>query len=244
MNADVFSAQENLSVEHLVDKIFNIVESNIIEGKLKPRSLLAEDKLAKIFGTSRSPVREALLRLENIGLVVRTTQNRKIVALLSSGLAEEYYQVWEMVESFAGGLTCEIATERTYLQLESVLLEMEKTSGTEEFARYRRLNYEFHSLFVEECPNQSLSQLYDRAVKSIQWCWNLSLHHRDDIVRSNSEHKKLYAAFKKREKAEFEALVRKHIYEASIRFLCNFKNIPESVEGSVWKKAAELETTL
>jgi len=227
MNDEIFSTQESLSVEHLVDKIFNIIEESIIEGKLKPRSLLAEDKLAKIFGTSRSPVREALLRLENIGLVVRTDQNRKIVAPLSAELAREYYQIWEMIESFAGGLACETATEKTYLQLESVLREMEEISGKEEFVRYRRLNYEFHSLFAQECPNQSLSQLYDRALKSIRWCWNLSLHHKSDIVRSNAEHKTLYMAFKKGEKNEFEALARKHIYEASIRFLGNFKNLPE-----------------
>lgn len=230
MSYELLGTQENLSVEHLVDKIFNIIEENIIEGKLKPRSLLAEDKLAKIFGTSRSPVREALLRLENIGLVVKTGQNRKIVAPLSAELAKECYQIWEMTESFAGGLTCEAATEKTYLQVESVLQEMEEMSGKEEFVRYRRLNYEFHSLFVEECPNQSLSQLYTRSLKSIRWCWNLSLHHRSDIVRSNAEHKKLFTAFKNRKKSEFEALTRKHIHEASIRFLGNFKSLPENTD--------------
>lgn len=221
---EVFGAQEALSVEHLVDRIFTIIETNIIEGKLKPRSLLAEDKLSKVFGTSRSPVREALLRLENVGLVVRTDQNRKIVAPLSAELAQEYYQIWEMVESYTGGLTCEIATDKTYLQMESILKEMAQISGQDDFKRYRQLNYEFHSLFVEECPNQSLLQLYDRAVKSIQWCWNLSLHHRDDIVHSNQEHKELYAAFRKRDRSGFEALIRTHIHDASVRFLNAFSS--------------------
>ncbi|MDR1978067.1 MAG: GntR family transcriptional regulator [Synergistaceae bacterium] len=225
---EIFGAQEALSVEHLVDRIFNIIENNIIEGKLKPRSLLAEDKLAKVFGTSRSPVREALLRLENIGLVVRTDQNRKIVAPLSTELAGEYYQIWEMVESFAGGLACGTATDRTYLQLESALREMEEISDSDEkdLKRYRHLNYEFHSLFVEECTNQTLLQFYDRAIKSIQWCWNLSLNHKDDVVRSNNEHKQLYAAFKSRDRACFETLLRKHIHDASIRFVHAFKTIP------------------
>ncbi|MDR1732411.1 MAG: GntR family transcriptional regulator [Synergistaceae bacterium] len=231
MMDEIFDAQETLSVDHLVDRIFSIIEGHIIEGKLKPRSLLAEDKLARVFGTSRSPVREALLRLENIGLVVRTEQNRKIVAPLSLELAEEYYQIWEMVEGFAGGLTCRTATDRTYLQLESILREMQAISGAgpEEFGRYRSLNYEFHSLFVEECPNQTLLQYYDRAIKAIQWCWNLSLHHRDEIVRSNEEHKELYTVFKSRDAAGFEVLVRKHIYDASVRFLRAFKNSSETV---------------
>lgn len=226
---EIFGTQEALSVEHLVDRIFAIIETNIIEGKLQPRSLLAEDKLAKVFGTSRSPVREALLRLENIGMVVRTDQNRKIVAPLSAELAQEYYQIWEMVESYTGGLTCEIATDRTYLQMESILRDMEDISGREDSGRYRQLNYEFHSLFTEECPNQSLLQLYDRAVKSIQWCWNLSLHHRDDIVRSNLEHKELYVAFKSRDRSKFEILIRKHICDASVRFLRVFANTPDTV---------------
>lgn len=216
---EIFGSQEALSVESLVDQIFNIIETNIIEGKLKPRSLLSEDKLARVFGTSRSPVREALLRLENVGLVVRTDQNRKTVAPLSLELAEEYYRMWEMVESFTGGLTCEIATDRTYLQIESILRDMEDISEKDDLKRYRQLNYEFHSLFVEECPNQTLLQLYDRAIKSIQWCWNLSLHHKDDVIRSNSEHKELYAVFKKRDRARFETLVREHIHGASVRFM-------------------------
>jgi DNA-binding GntR family transcriptional regulator len=221
---EIFNIQETLSTEHLVDKIFNIIESHIIEGKLKPRSLLSEDRLAKVFGTSRSPVREALLRLENIGLVTRTGQNRKIVAPLSAELAEEYYQVWEMVESFAGGLTCVTATEKTHLELGSVIQEMEEVSEEKDFAHYRRLNYEFHSLFVKECPNQTLLPLYERAIKSIQWCWNLSLHHRDDIARSNREHKQLYATFKSRDKGTFESLVREHIRDASIRFVNAFRH--------------------
>ncbi len=216
---EIFGSQEALSVESLVDQIFNIIETNIIEGKLKPRSLLSEDKLARVFGTSRSPVREALLRLENVGLVVRTDQNRKTVAPLSLELAEEYYRMWEMVESFTGGLTCEIATDRTYLQIESILRDMEDISEKDDLKRYRQLNYEFHSLFVEECPNQTLLQLYDRAIKSIQWCWNLSLHHKDDVIRSNSEHKELYAVFKKRDRARFETLIREHIHGASVRFM-------------------------
>ena len=216
---EIFGSQEALSVESLVDQIFNIIETNIIEGKLKPRSLLSEDKLARVFGTSRSPVREALLRLENVGLVVRTDQNRKTVAPLSLELAEEYYRMWEMVESFTGGLTCEIATDRTYLQIESILRDMEDISEKDDLKRYRQLNYEFHSLFVEECPNQTLLQLYDRAIKSIQWCWNLSLHHKDDVIRSNSEHKELYAVFKKRDRPRFETLVREHIHGASVRFM-------------------------
>jgi DNA-binding GntR family transcriptional regulator len=221
---EIFNTQETLSVEHLVDKIFNIIETHIIEGKLKPRSLLSEDRLARVFGTSRSPVREALLRLENIGLVARTEQNRKIVAPLSAELAEEYYQVWEMVESFAGGLTCVTATEKTYLQLESVIREMEDVSGKKDFARYRRLNYEFHSLFVEECVNRTLLPLDERAIKSNQWCWNLSLHHRDDIERSNEDHKQLYAAFRGRDRGGFESLAREHIRDASIRFVNAFRH--------------------
>lgn len=221
---EIFNTQETLLVEHLVDKIFNIIEGHIIEGKLKPRSLLSEDRLAKTFGTSRSPVREALLRLENIGLVARTEQNRKIVAPLSAELAEEYYQVWEMLESFAGGLTCATATEKTYLQLDSVIREMEEVAEKKDFARYRRLNYEFHSLFVKECSNRTLLPLYERAIKSIQWCWNLSLHHRDDIVRSNGEHKRLYAVFRSRDKTAFESLAREHIRDASIRFVNAFRH--------------------
>jgi DNA-binding GntR family transcriptional regulator len=228
---EIFSNQETLSAEHFVDRIFNIIENNIIEGKLKPRSLLAEDKLAKIFGTSRSPVREALLRLENIGLVVRTDQNRKIVAPLSAELAGEYYQIWEMIESFAGGITCEVATDKTHTQLESILQEMEELACKDDPTRYRHLNYEFHSLFVEECTNQVLLQLYDRAIKSIQWCWNLSLNHKDDLTRSNNEHKQLYTAFKNRDRTSFETLVRKHIRDASIRFVHAFKTIPETEDG-------------
>ena len=82
-------------------------------------------------GVRRSPVREALIQLENAGLVVRKDGKGRVVAGFSEQEIVENYQVWEMIEGFAGGLACLTATEDDVRAVEKILAEMRELSDSE-----------------------------------------------------------------------------------------------------------------
>jgi DNA-binding GntR family transcriptional regulator len=208
-----------LTAELLVNKIYGILEENIINMTLPPESNLAEENIARILGVSRSPVREALMRLENSGLVVRKTGKGRVVTSFTEQEVIDNYEIWEMVEGFAGGLACLSARDPDYEGIEETLIQMKASTGTEnDFYRYRQLNYRFHSQMVRPCPNKALVRLYENALKPIVWCWNLSMLWQRTISNSHSEHEAIFSAYRRRDRVAYEKLVRKHIRDASERF--------------------------
>ena len=107
--------QPPLTADLLVHKIYTVLEENIISMSLPPDSKLVEDNIARVLGVSRSPVREALMQLENAGLVVRKDGKGRVVAGFSEREIIDNYQVWEMIEGYAGGLACLTAAESDFL---------------------------------------------------------------------------------------------------------------------------------
>lgn len=208
-----------LTADLLVHKIYSLIEDNIINMVLPPGSKLVEDDIARTLGVSRSPVREALIQLESAGLVVRNTGKGRVVASFTGDEILANYEVWEMTESFIGGLTCLSASEEDFQKIEDILDKMKGFTGAEEdFKAYRQLNYKFHYHMVSPCSNKILLRIYEYALKPIMWCWNLSISWPRDLSRSYTEHQQIFNAYRHRDRAEYEILVRKHIKDASQRF--------------------------
>lgn len=211
--------QPPLTPDPLVRKIYNLLEENIITMTLPPESRLAEENIARVLGVSRSPVREALMQLENAGLVVRKTGKGRVVAGFTEREIIDNYQVWEMIESFAGGLACLAASEEDFSKIAEVLERMKVLSGSEGDLRlYRELNYTFHYLMIAPCENKALVRMFENALKPIKWCWNLSILWQQDLDRSYAEHEEMLQAYQKRDRQRYETLVRRHISDASKRF--------------------------
>jgi DNA-binding GntR family transcriptional regulator len=211
--------QPPLTADLLVRKIYSLLEENIIGMALPPESKLVEENIARALGVSRSPVREALMQLENAGLVVRKAGKGRVVASFTEREVIDNYEAWEMTESYTGGLACLTATDEDFRKIGAILDQMKELSGIEgESDNYRRLNYGFHYNMIAPCTNKSLIRIYENVLKPIQWCWNLSIFWNRDFSRSYAEHSELLALYRKRERRRYEELARKHIHDAAERF--------------------------
>jgi DNA-binding GntR family transcriptional regulator len=237
------AGQAPLTADLLVNRIYSILEDNIIKMTLPPESKLTEEDIARILGVSRSPVREALMRLENSGLVVRKIGKGRVVASFTEKEVVENYEVWEMIEIFAGGLACISAQDPDYAKIEEVLSQMKRSSTTEDdFYLYRNLNYRFHSNMVNPCPNKALVRIYENALKPIDWCWNLSMLWQRTISNSYSEHEQIFDAYRRRDRTAYEKLVRQHIRDASERF-CKEYSGRKNPDGTIQKAPNGIEMT-
>jgi len=215
----MMASQPPLTADLLVQKIYTLLEENIINMVLPPESKLVEENIARALGVSRSPVREVLIQLENAGLVVRRAGKGRVVASFTEQELINNYQVWEMAESYTCGLACLTATEEDFRKIAEILEQMGKLSGSEEdFRAYRLLNYRFHSQMAAPCPNKTLIRIYENALKPVRWCWNLSLLWKGDVTSSYEEHREVFDAYRTRNRKAFEKLVRKHCQAASARF--------------------------
>lgn len=209
-----------LTADLLVNKIYTILEENIISMTLAPETKLVEENIARVLGVSRSPVREALMQLENAGLVIRNGGKGRVVVSFTEQEVIDSYEVREMIESYAGGLACLAAQEEDLRKIEDILNQMKTFSGgMSDLIAYLKLNYDFHYRMIAPCPNKPLIRMFENALKPIKWCWNLNLAWQYGPTSSAYDrHRQLFDSYRARDRAEYERLVRIHIHDASVRF--------------------------
>jgi len=206
-----------IKTESLADKVYDIIENNIINMTLKPGSTLSEDEVAKALDISRSPVREALLKLEHVGLV-KKKRNGRIVAKITKKEIIDNYEIWEMVESFAGTLACKNTKTSDLKIIGNILHKMEMLESEDYIDEYRELNNQFHLSLVKPCPNKHLKKMHKDALNKIHWCYNYSISWSSDITSSSIYHHKIFDSYQNKKCELLNNLIAKHIRDACSRF--------------------------
>jgi DNA-binding GntR family transcriptional regulator len=226
----------SLKSESLVDKVTHILEEGIINMTFPPGTNLVEGSLAETLDISRSPIREALLRLEEEGLVKKTKKSRVVVTLTKQHVVD-YYEVWEMLHVFAGRIACKSATVEDHEKIRALLTEMKSLESLDGdlMTIYHNLNYLFHLNLIAPCRNLQLVDMHKKALKHIHWCWNLSISWPNDLVVSSSDHQKIFEAYCAKEEEQFASLVGKHIRSASKRFQREYTKKRGDEQGSTEK---------
>ncbi len=131
----------------LADRILSDLQTAIVEGDLSPGEKLREPDLAKRFGTSRGPLRDALRRLEARRLVVTTPNAGARVVSLSIDQLLELYELREALEGQTARLAAERISRNELGELERLLDthgdEVERQQGREYFRQHGDLDFHF-----------------------------------------------------------------------------------------------------
>jgi DNA-binding GntR family transcriptional regulator len=183
-----------------VDLAYQDIRSRILDGELRPGSHLAEEQLALLTSTSRTPVREALRRLAGEGLVVTNANRRSYVAEFDPFEADAVFEIRARLESYA----CELAATRISRgalerleqisdSIEALGPEISRSSISEFFS----LNNQFHLTILETAGSRQLSIAVAAAVaiplpllKHYVWDQPVS------IEQSNMQHREIIAALR------------------------------------------------
>lgn len=229
--SDILLATPNINRDLLVDKIYNLLEDRIVTGKIPPNYRLVEHEIASALKVSRSPVREALLQLENNGLIFRGQSGRRIVHKYCKRDITELYELWEMMEGFAVSISSVHSNQETRNRLKDVLRRMEHS--LDNLSDYRELNQEFHELLIDCCPNQKLKELHTRVLKQMHWFMNITISHGPEPKISYDSHLKIYELFVNKKRKQLEEKVRKHIRMAGERLR---KEIKVKLDGNITLK--------
>lgn len=194
----------------LAEKAYEALKEDIIAAKLQPGAFVLEEDYAERLRMSRTPVREALRRLEQEGLVVRIPQRGVFVAELSIHDFLEICQVRDLLESYA----CRIAAEKVDLRgLEKFEEEFSALDvpapDDETVRRATRVDREFHQFILESAGNQRIvsiiSHLND-VINRLRFSLTPSRYH--DSLR---EHRQILEALKARDGSEAERAMHVHI---------------------------------
>jgi DNA-binding GntR family transcriptional regulator len=195
----------------LGDIVFARVRAAIIDKSLPPGARIGEGALAEQLGVSRTPVRETLWRLRQMGLVEAVGRKGYQVTYPSRQAIEHAYELREALEVFSAGAGTERASEAELARI----LEAAKASlaGAKkgDLAEFRRYDEEFHDLLCRCSRNPRLRMYIEDT-----WALVLTLRERDYLYNEASiacggDHVQIAEAMVLRDREEVERLVRNHI---------------------------------
>ena len=129
------------------DSVYLWVKNAIIQGEFKPGEHIAQERLTKTLGVSRTPVRDAIKRLEAEGLLITKPHCGAVVFQLSKERLTEIYDIRILMEQYCAARTCIRASDDDIRQLEEISLKMLDFSNNSK--EFMQLDRQFHTRFCE-----------------------------------------------------------------------------------------------
>jgi DNA-binding GntR family transcriptional regulator len=165
--------------------VYDYLYEEIVNNRLTPGSPLSELELANTLNTSRSPVREALMMLEGMGLVRRFPNRGCIVSPITAHDVDEIFALRVLLESFALKESCQRIDETSLRDLLRDFEAIAPDSGPEAyFETDRRL----HDIIVGSCGNSRLTQILHTINGQIEQFRRISSIQPKRLIQSRLEH--------------------------------------------------------
>lgn len=144
----------------LVDEIASALQARVLRGEIPTGARLAQEAIAADFGVSRTPVREALRKLQAIGIVHVEPNKGAVVRAPSVREIREGYAVRAELEGLAASLAAELATRSQLERIEAAVDDFRRCRDTDaELAEWSRANAAFHELVHEASANERLRRM-------------------------------------------------------------------------------------
>ncbi len=140
----------------LREVVFRAIREAILKGELKAGERLMEIQLAEKLGVSRTPIREALRKLELEGLVVSIPRKGAMVAQMSAAEFEDMLVVRKSLEKLAASLACQRMTEEEMQDLERFANEMEDAMKRKNVIEIATADENFHECIYKSSKNPKL----------------------------------------------------------------------------------------
>lgn len=213
---------EPIQVENLRplrELVFEALREAIVNGTLAPGERLMEVQLAEELGVSRTPVREAIRRLELEGYVVMVPRKGAYVASMSAKDVADVFEIRAALEGLAAELAAERITEEELEELERKLHYVALRVEQGDLERLVEADTEFHDLLYRASRNQRLVQILGNLREQIQRFRAASLATPGRMQETLEEHKKIVEAVAERNGALARRLAEEHIENAENRML-------------------------
>lgn len=205
----------------LRDVVFNILRKAIITGEFAPGERLMEIALADRLGVSRTPVREAIRKLELEGLVVMIPRKGAEVARITEKDLRDVLDVRCALEELGASLAAGRITEDGKRDLKRALLAFERAVELGDFAEIADKDMDFHDVIFEIVDNPRLTTIVNNLRELIyryrlEYVKDVNYHH--TLV---NEHRQITEAIFDGEADKARSLMKAHIYNQEITVIKN-----------------------
>ncbi len=202
----------------LADRVYHQLRDNIGNHRIRPGERLQEVSLAARLAVSRTPVREALARLESEGMIIVEGRGFVVPELTDTDI-EEIYQLRFLLEPTAvSSAVAAVGAAADLAPMSSAIQAATAAEKSGDFRAFLEANSRFHNAWRALIPNRRMSKLLDQYVGHVRFLRVLTLGDATARKAALTGMKKIHAAFRKRDADAAAAAMHKHL-EAAKHFL-------------------------
>lgn len=198
----------------LAEGLYTALREEILDGSLAADTRLRETEIAQRFGVSRTPVREALKKLELEGLIADLPGRGLTVTKPSLSDILDAYLIREVIEGLATRLAAERALEPEVMMIHSVLRQIEQANSDGDAERTIELSYQFDELIFRAARNPRLYRIIEASRAAQGSSRRGNMHDPDRRVRSIEERKVILKAIMERDPKAAELAAQEHLRRA------------------------------
>lgn len=196
--------------------VYDYLYSAIRKGEIKAGDTLTERDLAEKLGVSRTPIREAIRKLEEQGVVIHEPHKGAKVIALSAEKAAELYEVRELLEGLAARKLAQIHTVEMMEELTGYIERAEKKALAKEIEKLSDINSAFHLALARLSGNIYLEVIMNMLQTQINLLMTTSLSYSGRPLENIEEHKKILEAIKLGDGDFAESVAKYHVRQAKI----------------------------
>lgn len=193
----------------LREEVLDVLRQMILSGRLQPGEHLLQDRLAAELGVSRTPLREALLKLQEEGLVRFSRTRGVTVTVLDLAELLDLYSVRAVLDGLAAG---QAATRAGEAQIELIKAVLDRMTATQLDEReWLALNLQFHEAVYRASGNSTLHQLMSYMEQTSRMSLRFLTYPAQRIRTYYEQHVRIYEAIAAHDPEGAEANARRHI---------------------------------
>lgn len=193
------------------DHVHEALKRNIMELKLEPGRFISEKEMIKTLQVSRTPIREAFVKLAQEELIETIPQKGSFISLINLEMVEESRFVRETLESAIVRQSCELLSSEQVLQLQNLVNLQELCVEERNYKRLFELDEKFHRSIIVGCGKTRTWELVHLLSTHYNRLRFLRLAVNDDWDIILSEHREIVRAIRQKRPDEAEQAMRGHL---------------------------------
>ncbi|CAN1211724.1 GntR family transcriptional regulator [Tumidithrix helvetica PCC 7403] len=205
--------------QSLHEQTYQVLRTNIFSGDLAPNARLVETQLAERLQVSRTPIREAIRKLQQEGLVTADASGGLRVATLSIEDVIQLYDCRIALEQLSVSGACDRASTLEIEQLEQYVISAENLARPilVEPTELLELDFQFHHLIAESSGNKWLVSLLEQVFDKMFLLRLRTTNHNPKVLEIRQEHRQIYKAIAQRDAQSAKDAICEHLTNSKAR---------------------------
>lgn len=215
----------------MVDGVYKSLLLAIVEARLGAGTPLSQNKLASLMGVSRTPVREALLRLERDGLVQRSPDTGFVVATITADEVNEACDLLEVLDTYVYLRAAKALSGQELDDLLKLASKLVRSAESRDAEAWREADRSYHAIVMEAANNRFVADYLQQTRRRVQRFWLQKPHFDGRLRICSQDHVALAQAMVNADEAVLSETVRAHIARLRANVLARLESAGPLLPG-------------